>query len=147
MSVQENTRLDEQFLGSWSTHDPDQTLSVLADDAIWIDVGVPEAMRDRETIRNYIVSWFTAFPDLTTPWFNRVVSEDQVATEVRWSGTNSGPLQMAPGTPAIPATGKRVNGHGAYFLKVRNGKVVEVHTHPDVAGIMMQLGMVPSPGS
>jgi predicted ester cyclase len=75
-------------------------------------------------------------------WKNRVVSEDQVAAEVRWTGTNSGPLQMAAGAPAIPATGKQVTGQGTYFLRVRNGKVVEVHSYPDAAGLMMQLGLM-----
>jgi hypothetical protein len=27
-----------------------------------------------------------------------------------------------------------------------NGKVVEVHTYPDLAGMMMQLGLMPTPG-
>jgi len=32
-----------------------------------------------------------------------------------------------------------------YFLRVRNGKVVEVHSYPNVAGLMMQLGLIPPP--
>jgi predicted ester cyclase len=49
---------------------------------------------------------------------------------------------MAAGAPAIPATGKQVTGQGTYFLRVRNGKVVEVHSYPDAAGLMMQLGLM-----
>jgi ketosteroid isomerase-like protein len=45
----------------------------------------------------------------------------------------------------MPATGKRINGKGTYFLRVRDGKAVEVHTYPDTAGLLMQLGMLPAP--
>ena len=103
-------------------------------------------MRSKAAMRQYIQSWFTAFPDMYATTKNRVVNEDQVAAEVEFSGTNSGPLQMAPGMPAIPATGKKVMGKGTYFVRIRNGKAVEVHTYPDAAGMMMQLGLVPPPG-
>jgi steroid delta-isomerase-like uncharacterized protein len=142
MSVQENIRLDEEFIAAWDTHDPDRAVALLSEDVAWQDIANPEPLRSKAAIRQLMQGWFTAFPDLTTVWKNRVVSEDQVAAEVRWTGTNSGPLQMAAGAPAIPATGKQVTGQGTYFLRVRNGKVVEVHSYPDAAGLMMQLGLM-----
>jgi steroid delta-isomerase-like uncharacterized protein len=145
MSVQENTRLDEAFLATWDAHDPDRALALLSDDIVWRDVSVPEPMHGKAAIRPYLQGWFTAFPDMSTRTKNRVVSEDQVAAEVEFTGTNSGPMQMAPGAPAMPATGKQVKGQGTYFLRVQNGKVVEVHSYPDVAGMMMQLGLLPPP--
>ena len=143
MSVQENIRLDEEFLATWGAHDPDRALALLSDDIVWRDVSIPEPMHGKDAIRQYLRGWFTAFPDMSTKTKNRVVSEDQVAAEVEFTGTNSGPMQMAPGAPAMPATGKQVIGQGTYFLRVRNGKVVEVHSYPDVAGMMMQLGLMP----
>jgi len=145
MSVQENLRLDDEFITAWDTHDPDRALALLSDDIVWRDVSSPEPLRDKKAIRAYLQSWFTAFPDLRTVVHHNVVSEDQVAAEVEFTGTNKGPLAMAPGAPALPATGKKVTGKGTYFLRVRNGKVVEAHTYPDAAGLMMQLGMMPPP--
>ncbi len=43
----------------------------------------------------------------------------------------------------IPPTGKSVLGRGAYFAHIRNGKILRFSTHPDVAGLMMQLGLMP----
>ncbi|MBK5269470.1 MAG: hypothetical protein JJE22_00520, partial [Bacteroidia bacterium] len=40
------------------------------------------------------------------------------------------------------ATGKRVTNKGCYFGKVKNGKFIEVRTYPDLAGMMMQLGLM-----
>ncbi|HEU4745054.1 MAG TPA: ester cyclase, partial [Anaerolineales bacterium] len=78
---------------------------------------------------------------------NRVLSADQVAAELEFVGTNNGALQLAPGAPAIPATGRKVNGKGAYFVRFKDGQPVEVHSYPDAAGMMMQLGLMPMPGS
>jgi steroid delta-isomerase-like uncharacterized protein len=146
MSIQENIRLDEEFIAAWNAHDTDRALALLSDDAVWRDVAIPEPMRGKAAIRQYIESWFAAFPDIYVDTKNRVANADQVAAELEFSGTNSGPLQMAPGAPAIPATGKKVTGKGTYFVRIRNGKAVEVHTYPDAAGMMMQLGLVPPPG-
>ncbi len=146
MSVQENIRLDEEFIAAWNAHDADSAVALLSDDVVWHDVANPEPMRGKAAARQFIQSWFSAFPDLKAVVKNRVVSEDQVAAETEFNGTNSGPLQMAPGAPAIPATGKKVTGKGTYFVRIQNGKGVEVHSYPDAAGLMMQLGLVPPPG-
>ena len=145
MSVQENTRLDEEFIAAWNAHDADRALALLSEDVVWQDVASPEPMHGKAAIRPYLQGWFTAFPDLNARVKNRVVTEDQVAAEVEFTGTNSGPLQMAPGAPAIPATGKKVTGQGTYFVRIRNGKGVAVHSYPDGAGMMMQLGLIPPP--
>ncbi len=133
MSVEENAKIDEENIASWSARDADRTLAQFADDAVWQDVGVPEPMRGKAAMRPYVQSWFTAFPDLTARVTNRVVTEDQVATELEFTGPNTGPMQMSPGHPAIPPTGRTVNGKGTYFMRIRNGKIVEFHSYPDVA--------------
>ena len=71
----------------------------------------------------------------------RVVGEDSVAAEIEWTGTNSGPMEM--GGKVIPPTNKTAIGRGSYMAFVRDGKIVEFRSHPDAAGIMMQLGFLP----
>jgi steroid delta-isomerase-like uncharacterized protein len=143
MSVQENIKLDEQFIAAWNAHSTDRELAMLADNVVWSDVGLPEPMKGKIAVQQYMQGWFVAFPDLKATEKNRVVTDDQIAVEIEFTGTNSGPLQLAPGAPAMPATGKKVTGKGTYFVRVRGGKAVEVHTYPDTAGLMMQLGMMP----
>ena len=43
----------------------------------------------------------------------------------------------------MPPTGSSVKGTGTFFARVQNGKLVEISTHPDIAGMMMQLGIMP----
>jgi len=142
MSMQENVRVDDEFIAAWNAGDTGRTLAVLSDDVVWRDIGNPRSMNGREAARPYVQSWYTAFPDLRATVTNRVVTDDQVAVEVDFSGTHTGPLQMSPEMPAVPPTGRRVNGKGTYFLRIADGKAVEVRTYPDVAGMMMQLGLL-----
>ena len=147
MSIQDNLKLDEENFAAWNAHDVDGALALYAHDIVWQDVGSPQPLHGKEAVRQYIQGWFSAFPDIKITVTNRLVTEDQVAGEMTFTGTNSGPLQFDPGGPAIPATGKQAIGRATYFVRIKNGKAVEVHTYPDTAGMMMQLGLMPMPGS
>ncbi len=147
MSVQDNLKVDEENIAAWNAHDVDRSVAIFPDDVTWHDVGSPQPFKGKDAVRQYIRGWFTAFPDMKITVKNRVITEDQLASEVEFTGTNTGPLELAPGAPAIPATGKKINGKGTYFVRFKNGKPVEVHTYPDAAGMMMQLGLMPMPGA
>jgi steroid delta-isomerase-like uncharacterized protein len=147
MSIQDNVKFDEKNFELWNAHDIDGSLALYSEHIVWQDVGIPQPLHGREAVRQYIQGWFSAFPDIQLTVTNRVVNEDQVAGELEWSGTQSGPLQLGPGTPAVPATGKKVIGKGTYFVRIQDNKAVEVHTYPDNVGLMIQLGLMPMPGS
>jgi steroid delta-isomerase-like uncharacterized protein len=146
MSIQDNLKYDEEEIAAWNAHDVERAAAVFPDDIVWIDTGSPQPLKGKDALRQYLQGWFTAFPDIKITVTNRVVTEDQVASELEFTGTNSGTLQLGPGV-AIPPTGKHVNGKGTYFVRFKDGKPVEVHSYPDLAGMMMQLGLMPMPGS
>ncbi len=146
MSVQDNIKLDEEEIAAWNARDAERAAAIFPDDVVWIDAGSPQPMHGKDALRQYLQGWFTAFPDIKITVTNRVATEDHVASELTFTGTNTGDLQLAPGV-SIPATGKKVNGRGTYFVRFQGGKPVEVHSYPDLAGMMMQLGLMPMPGS
>ena len=146
MSIQDNIKLDEEEIAAWNAHDVERAAAVFPDDVIWHDAGSPQPLNGKDAIRQYLQGWFTAFPDIKITVTNRVATEDQVASELEFVGTNSGNLQLGPGA-TIPATGKTVHGKRTYFVRFKDGKAVEVHSYPDLAGMMMQLGLMPMPGS
>lgn len=141
MSREEVEHIDDQGMAAWDTHDAEGFTSIFADDFVVNDVAMPEPIREKDGVRAYAQAWFTAFPDMSLKQTNRVVSDDAVAAEVEFTGTNSGPMMMAG--KEIPPTGKSVNGRGTYFARVRDGKVIEFNSYPDIAGMMMQLGFMP----
>jgi steroid delta-isomerase-like uncharacterized protein len=141
MSREEIERLDDRGMGAWDGHDAEAFADLFADGAAVNDVGAPEPITGRDAIRAYAQAWFTAFPDMSVKQINRLVTDDAVAAEVVFTGTNTGPMMM--GGKEIPPTGKTVQGKGTYFARVRDGKVAEFNSYPDIAGLMMQLGFMP----
>jgi steroid delta-isomerase-like uncharacterized protein len=144
VSIQENIRLDEEMNAAINAHDVERLVALVSEDVFVTNTAQP-AIRGNEAFGQYFRGTFETFPDYAQVVKNRVVSEDQVATEIEFSGTQQGPLSMGPGDP-IPATGKKIAVSGAYFLRIQNGKMVEVHQHPDMVAFLMQLGLMPGPG-
>jgi steroid delta-isomerase-like uncharacterized protein len=141
MSREEIERLDDQGMAAWDTHDADAFADLFADRFAINDIAVPEPITTKDGARQYAQDWFTAFPDMSIKQTNRVVSDDAVAAEVQFTGMNTGPMMMAG--KEIPPTGKSVMGKGVYIARVKDGKVVEFNSYPDIAGLMMQLGFMP----
>jgi steroid delta-isomerase-like uncharacterized protein len=141
MSREELERIDDQGMAAWDTHDADAWVNMFADDFVWYDWTTPEPIRTKEGARKYFEAWSTAFPDMNTKQVARVVGDDSVAAEIEFTGTNTGPMEM--GGMTVPPTNKTVIGRGSYIAFVRGGKIVEFRSHPDAAGIMMQLGLMP----
>ncbi len=142
MSREEVEGIDDQGMAAWGSHDAQGFANIFGDDFVVNDVATPEPITEKGGVRAYAQAWFTAFPDMSVKQTNRVVSDDAVAAEVQFTGTNTGPMMMAGNE--IPPTGKTVIGRGTYFARVRDGKVVEFNSYPDIAGMMMQLGFMPS---
>lgn len=141
MSVRDIEQLDDQGMTAWDKHNSDEFTALFADDFVWQDSTLPEPIRTKDGLRDYMQAWFTAFPDMHIRQTNRVVSEDAVGAEIEFTGTNTGSMMMAG--REMPATGKSVVAHGTYFGKIRDGKMVEFHSHPDTAELMGQLGLMP----
>ena len=141
MSTEEIERLDDQGMAAWDGHDAQAFVDLFAREFVVNDVAVPEPITTKDGVREYAQGWFTAFPDMSVKQTNRVVSEDGVAAEVQFTGTNTGPMMMAG--KEIPPTGRTVVGRGMYLARVKDGKVVEFNSYPDIAGMMMQLGFMP----
>lgn len=139
MSVQEMQKLDDQGMKAWADHDPEAWAAMFADKFEWRDDTQQGPLNTKESAKEYMQAWFTAFPDFKVKTINRVVSDDAVGAEVEFSGTNKGPIEM--GGQSIPPTNKKVVAHATYFVKAKNGKVVEFHSHPNMMEMMSQLGL------
>lgn len=142
MSKEELERIDDLGMRAWDEQDDDAFIALFAEEFVWRDLTLPEPLTTRDEIRAYMQGWFTAFPDMRVQTRNRVIGEDAVAAEIEFTGTNTGPLAL--GGMEIPATGKGVVGQGSYFARVKDGKITEFSSHPDVAGMMVQLGLIGS---
>jgi steroid delta-isomerase-like uncharacterized protein len=133
-------RVDERAIAAWSEHDVEGVVAMLAEEFVWRDVGLPEPLRTVDEVRAYVRGWIEAFPDLKLEQTNRVVQDDAVAAELVFTGTNTGPLRVAGAQ--LPPTNRPAIGRGAYFSRCEGDKVIEFSAYPDLAGMLVQLGLL-----
>ena len=134
-----------RYWGAASNHSASEMLDALADDYVHHDPGLPVPDADRETHVQIIAGgMFTAFPDLHVTLHDIVAEGDRVA--VRWSFTGTHKGEM-PGNPPLPATGKQIEVHAMAFHRVAGDKLAETWVNFELMGMLMQLGVVPTPGN
>ena len=86
-------------------------------------------------------AWRTAMPDLTGTVLRTLEDGDTAAIEIRWVGTQTGPLATPDGE--IPATGRRMEVASTQWVTARDGHTAVIDHHLDVMGILGQLGVLP----
>lgn len=137
MTSQRNTVQAREWFDAISRGDLSKVDDLFASNYVLHLGAAPEAPPGRESIRQLIASFRTAFPDLR-------VNVDDTVTEgakvvVRWSatGTHEGPLM------GMPRTGKRAHWTGVSFLRFEGEQIAEDWVHMDTLAMLQQLGLVP----
>lgn len=90
------------------------------------------------------------FPDARGTVNRMVVDGDQVVMDVTIEGTNSGPYARVTDTGGIaemPPTHRRICGHAVEWFTVKDGLITEDRIFFDRMEMMIQLGMMPKPGT
>jgi hypothetical protein len=119
--------------------------SYLTPDAVSAGGVLPQPIPAREAI-SFMSALNTAFPDLKFDIQNVLVKGNQATVQAVWSGTHTGPLNMAlPGMQSVPPTGKQVSVRDTYIVTVEGDKVsrIEVDSPPDggIPAALYQIGV------
>jgi steroid delta-isomerase-like uncharacterized protein len=93
----------------------------------------------RAGLADVLAGMFAAFPDLHWSLLDTVVENDRVMSLSTWTGTHRGDFM------GIPATGRTVAVEAWTIDRYRDGRMVESRIIMDVAGLLMQLGVIPAP--
>ncbi len=93
----------------------------------------------RAGLADVLARMFTAFPDLHWTPLDTIAEGDRVVTVSTWAGTHHGEFM------GIPATGRRVTVEAWTTDRYRDGQLAESRIIMDVAGMLGQLGVIPSP--
>jgi steroid delta-isomerase-like uncharacterized protein len=93
----------------------------------------------RAGLADVLTSMFTGFPDLHWELHDTLVEADRVMTLSTWTGTHLGEFL------GIPATGRSVSVEAWTIDRYRDGQLTESRIIMDVAGMLMQLGVIPAP--
>ena len=98
--------------------------------------GIPDG---REGVKQMTAMLRSAFPDFHATIDDIIAEGDKVVIRQSWTGTHRGEFM------GIPPTGKRVSFGVIDIIRVDGGKFVEHWGQMDNAGLMQQLGAVPTP--
>lgn len=96
--------------------------------------------RGRESVKNLITAFRTAFPDATFTVEQIFAEQDKVVSYVTTNATHKGQwLGAAP-------TGKEITWTASAIARFNEGKIVELWGIKDELGMMQQLELVPMIG-
>jgi predicted ester cyclase len=102
-------------------------------------------LQGREEVGQYMEAFWAAFPDGVLSFGKQFFAGDAAATEVRFAGTQSGPLSTPNGP--IPPTGRHVSIQSVSILRIEDGRVAEEHVYMDQLDLISQLGLTPMPAA
>lgn len=101
------------------------------------DGSMPSTPRGPQALREHILGWLAAFPDLRWEIDSVVAQGERVVTWAMAHGTHQGAwLGIAP-------TGRRVAIRCVVLHRVADGRIVEDWVVTEALGVFQQLGLVP----
>jgi steroid delta-isomerase-like uncharacterized protein len=127
--------IDDNQSSDWSILD-----EYIADDFVAHNPLHPGVSLDREGIKQGAELFRVAAPGSRHEITMQVAEGDLVVTHMVARGVHAGELL------GIPATNKEVETEGMVIHRVRDGQIVEYWSVTDVARVLQQLGVMPSPG-
>ena len=149
MTTQEMVAFVQRGYDAYNAHqtDPhwlDYTDTDVAEDCEVIDVPSGMILRGPEGLKQFLLTFSTAFPDSHGEVTNLFAAQGYAAVEAILRGTHTGIMQSAAG--ALPPTGRRVELRVCEIFHIRDQKITRHATYYDALGFMQQLGVIPTPG-
>ncbi len=142
----ENLSIVKSAIDAYNAHDVNRALEHEGESIVQYSPNSLVAEVGRDLSRQSKVNDFTAFPDIQLK-ADRILSEgDWVSVQGNLNGTNTGSITAGPSrakkTRMVKATGRRISIPVAYFLRLHDGKIVEVHAYWDSHQVVAQLGLL-----
>ena len=133
--VDAGAALAERWIAAWNSHNPDKMLSLFTDDIVYEDVAFGEVSHGSAELRKFAASEFEGVPDLELKLLRADIHGGHGTIEWMFSGTDKGVFK----------TGKKFSVRGVSVIDMRGGKISRNLDFYDVATIMRQVGVLPTP--
>jgi steroid delta-isomerase-like uncharacterized protein len=140
MAEQDNLKVARESIEAFGRKDRDRLKGLMTDGSVYSELATQRRLQGKDEIVQAYEGWWQAFPDATGTVSNAFASGDDVALEVTWLGTHTGPLAGPGGS--IPASGKKVTVPATQVLAFKDGKISEVRHYFDMATLLQQIGAV-----
>ena len=136
MSAEENKDLARRSWESLSERNPDLIEEFYPPDLVWH--APDQDIRGYEEARQFVSTFFDAFPDINITVEDAIAEGDQVVTRYTIRGTHRGETEEFG-----PPTGRQMELEGITIHRIEGGKIVEEWERYDNLSVMQQLGLVP----
>ena len=136
MSAEENKDLARRSWESLSERNPDLIEEFYPPDLVWHEPD--QDIRGYEQARQFVSTFFDAFPDINITVEDAIAEGDQAVTRYTIRGTHRGQTEEFG-----PPTGRQMELEGITIHRIEGGKVVEEWERYDNLSVMQQLGLVP----
>ena len=133
MGTEANKMLVRRYVELYNTGNLALADEVIAPD--FVDYTHPELRSGPEDVKNEVTSFRAAFPDAWISIEDIIGEGDTVAFRFVLQGTHQGTFA------GLPATGKEVTVTGMDFIRIAEGKLVELWSNQDTLGWLQQLGL------
>jgi predicted ester cyclase len=134
--------LAAKFVDVFNAHDTAAIKSLIAPNARLTAPG-DIRLEGNEGVAGYAINWLTAVPDARFTVRHEYVSGPWTVQEYTFEGTHRATLSSPMGD--IPATNKRIVGHGVQITRFENELVADVRLYFDMVEVLSQLGLMPVP--
>ena len=139
--MQDNATIVRRFIEKVITQgDIDSAVQFVWEDVVE-QVPFPGQGPGLEGLKDVLRGMRSAFPDLIFAVQEQVSEGEKVATRFEWTGTHRGTFL------GVPATGRFVRVWGMVIDRLEQGRIKDTRIIMDILGLMIQLGVVPSPGA
>ena len=138
MATSDTERVLEAWAMAWSSHDTEKVLSLFTDNCVYEDVTFGVINHGKEELRGFANGVFAGIPDFKVHLTSRFSAGTWAGMEWVMSGTHKGDF------PGMPATGKHFSVRGITILELQAGKIRRNSDYWDAAGVMRQVGLLPS---
>jgi predicted ester cyclase len=139
MSTEQNKTFVLQMYGEFDTGNLDTLEEFTVPNFVTYVPGAPGPL-DRDGFKQFLLTFYSAFPDGHHVFDEVIAEEDKVVTIGSFRGTHEGELQ------GIPPTGKQLKLSVIHVDRIEGGKLVEHRGVANIMDLMQQLGVVPARG-
>lgn len=131
---------DGAAAGLYGPGDPGPAVDVLAEGVVWTELPTGAGGTGRDAVTGHLSALTATLPgELTRTRLSRTVDVRRVVDEVRFGFVHDRELPWL--LPGVAPTGRRVEVLAVQLVRIRQGRIDEVRTLWDVAGLRDTLNL------
>ena len=134
----DSTAQAQRIIELFNAADWDALSEALPSDTTYTEYGTQRSFKGPGAIVESLRGWKTAMPDVVGTVQSAIATGNQVALELVWEGTHTGPLATPDGE--IPASGKHQKTPAVWVFDFDGDTLTESRQYFDMLALLQQIG-------